>query len=458
MLVSDKVNLADKTVGILVSLDKIYDLVEGNLSTEKRKDISDIEKDFPSKPFYVKVAKAICLLEFTKKVSRSQQNIAAVLYDDIKSESISGEVEEALKALQEARYIKSTDEGFKLQSLKERDWDQERKGIDVLPGNKNKIKRTTLNEIFSDYKVQNYRYKTKTFKIGCIVDDIPLEDEGDIPIRIIAADDITEQPVRSQETRERSRNQPNDIFLLISLSEEVHTLIEDVFRSEEMINKYERSASQGKLNPDDQSSLTDEKRRKDTLVRELKSKFNQILSNGKIYFQGTEHDNSGLGKELPEILKKFLDDKILDLYQKLEMGALKLKGDEGEKLLTAVNLNGLPQVLYEGNEALNLVTKQGGKYTVNPSAEIAQEITGFIIKQHSYGEKTTGKEIEEHFRGFGYGWDRDVLKVVLAALFRAGAIEVTYQGRRFSTYTTRSPDNRSQIILHFDQHLSRRKN
>ena len=90
MLVSDKVNLADKPVGILVSLDKIYDLVEGNLSTEKRKDISDIEKDFPSKPFYVKVAKAICLLEFTKKVSRSQQNIAAVLYDDIKSESIQG--------------------------------------------------------------------------------------------------------------------------------------------------------------------------------------------------------------------------------------------------------------------------------------------------------------------------------------------------------------------------------
>ena len=157
-------------------------------------------------------------------------------------------------------------------------------------------------------------------------------------------------------------------------------------------------------------------------------------------------------------MKKFLDDKILDLYQKLEMGALKLKGDEGEKLLTAVDLNGLPQVLYEGNEALNLVTKQGGKYTVNPSAEIAQEITGFIIKQHSYGEKTTGKEIEEHFRGFGYGWDRDVLKVVLAALFRAGAIEVTYQGRRFGTYTNRSPDNRSQIILHFDQHLSRRKN
>lgn len=444
MLVSNRVNLADKQIGVMVTLDKIYDLVEGNLSTEKRKDISDIEKDFPDHPFFLKVAKAICLLEFTKKISRSPQNIAAVLYDDIQSDSILGDVEEALKALEEARYIKSTEEGYKLQSLKERDWDQERKRIDVLPGNKNKIKRSTLNEIFSDYKVQNYRYKTKTFKIGCIVDDIPIDEEGDLPIRIVVADELNEQPAKSQETREKSRNLSNDIFLLISLSEETHTLIEEVFRSDEMINKYERVASQGKLNPEDQSSLADEKRRKDSLVRELKSKFNQTLSSGKIYFQGIEHDNTGLGRELPEILKKFLDQKILDLYQKLEMGALKLKGDEAEKILTAINLNGLPQVFYEGEDALNLVTKQGDKVAVNLSAEIAQEIIGFINKQYSYGEKTTGKEIEEHFRGFGYGWDRDVLKVVLAALFRAGAIEVTYQGRRFSTYT--DPMSRQPFI------------
>ena len=39
MLVSDRVNLADKPIGVLVTLDKIYNLIEGNLSTEKRKDI-----------------------------------------------------------------------------------------------------------------------------------------------------------------------------------------------------------------------------------------------------------------------------------------------------------------------------------------------------------------------------------------------------------------------------------
>jgi hypothetical protein len=445
MLVNEKVNLANKPIGTLVTIDKIYDLVEGNLSTEKRKDIFDIEKRFDDNPYYVKVAKAICLLEFTKKVSRSAQNIAAVLYDDINAESNQLVVDEAIKALEKARYIKSTDEGYKLQSLKERDWDQERKSIDVLPGNKNKIKRIILNEIFSDYKINTYRYKTKTFKIGCIVDGIPLDDEGDIPIRIIIADDSSEQPHKSQETREKSRepSNKNDIFLLITLTDELHNLIEDVYRSEEMINKYERLASQGKLNPDDQSSLADEKRRKDSLSRELKSKLNQALTNGKIYFQGFENDNTDLGKELPDILKKFLDDKILSLYTKLEMGAMKLKGDEAEKILTAINLNGLPQIYYDGDEKLGLVTKQADKYVINISAPISQEIISYITQRYSYGEKTTGKDIEDHFKGFGYGWERDVIKVVLAALFRAGAIEVTYQGRRYTNYT--DPISRQQF-------------
>src|ERR1043166_7678257 len=46
MLVSDRTALAKQTIGKLVTLDKIYELVEGNLSTEKQKDISDVMERF----------------------------------------------------------------------------------------------------------------------------------------------------------------------------------------------------------------------------------------------------------------------------------------------------------------------------------------------------------------------------------------------------------------------------
>jgi hypothetical protein len=42
--------------------------------------------------------------------------------------------------------------------------------------------------------------------------------------------------------------------------------------------------------------------------------------------------------------------------------------------------------------------------------------------------------LEERFGGTPYGWNRDMLRLILATLFRAGEIEVTYQGNRFHNY------------------------
>ena len=45
-----------------------------------------------------------------------------------------------------------------------------------------------------------------------------------------------------------------------------------------------------------------------------------------------------------------------------------------------------------------------------------------------------GKALEKRFGGTPYGWERDMLRLILATLFRAGEIEVTHQGNLFRTY------------------------
>jgi hypothetical protein len=45
-----------------------------------------------------------------------------------------------------------------------------------------------------------------------------------------------------------------------------------------------------------------------------------------------------------------------------------------------------------------------------------------------------GKALEKRFGGTPYGWERDMLRLILATLFRAGEIEVTYQGNCFRSY------------------------
>nr|MBP7868695.1 hypothetical protein [Bacillota bacterium] len=138
-----------------------------------------------------------------------------------------------------------------------------------------------------------------------------------------------------------------------------------------------------------------------------------------------------LGRTLPEILRALLNTVVPDLYPNLGMGACALGGDEAELVLKSESLTGLPKVFYDGPGGLGLVVRDGNKVVLDTHAPIASEMLGFIESITDYGETVTGKTIEDHFSGIGYGWDRDVMKVVLAALLRAGVIGVTYQGRRF---------------------------
>ena len=47
------------------------------------------------------------------------------------------------------------------------------------------------------------------------------------------------------------------------------------------------------------------------------------------------------------------------------------------------------------------------------------------LHKDGYQEERTGKQLEKRFGGIGYGWDRDMLRLILAVLFRAGEVEGT---------------------------------
>jgi hypothetical protein len=118
------------------------------------------------------------------------------------------------------------------------------------------------------------------------------------------------------------------------------------------------------------------------------------------------------------------------------MGSRPLKGDEAEQILKAADLKALPNVFYVGDHGLGLVVKDGLKNLVNTNAAVSKEVLDYLKSEHSYGNKDSrmGKALEKRFGGTPYGWERDMLRLILATLFRAGEIEVTYQGNRFHNY------------------------
>src|SRR2546421_1420549 len=441
MLISDRTHMASRPIGTLVTLDKIFELVEGNLSSEKQKDISDIRERFKDDSadhgMATQVAKTVCLLEFVRDLPRTEANIAACLVDEVGKPAPLAAVQRALERLEAAQFVRNTEDGWKLQTAQEKNWDTERRSYSPRTRDRNDILREILQSIFSDPKLKTYRFRNlKTFRVGISVDGSPAGDEGQLLLSIVTADDDDAFPLKLAEQRNESRQEAhkNALYWVFALTTDIDVLMVNLYASRQTVTKYDQLRAQNRITNEESASLSNEKNEFIRYQGRLNEKMTHALEQGQGLFRGVSKDASSLGKALPEILKKFFDYAVPDLYPKLEMGVRNLRGNEAEEVLKAANLNALPQVFYGGEQGLNLILVEEGKPVFNTSADIAREIMDYIRHEHSYGNKVTGKSLEEHFQGIGYGWDRDMLRLVLAVLLRGGAIEVTYQGRRYRNH------------------------
>ena len=443
MLVSDRTAFAKKPVGALVTLDKVFELVEGNLSNEKRTDIYQIAERFKNDSedhgWALRVAKAICLLEFIRDLPRTEANLAAVLVDEVGKAAPVSEVQSAVKRLNTAQFIRSTEEGWKLQTAQEKNWETERRGhLEPKPRERNELSRNALEQIFDEPEFKTFRYENRSFRVGISVDGTSIGDEGTLPLTLGVAEDADDLIKRIEEIRTESqqKSHENDLYWLFCLTPEIDELVGQLHASRKMVDKYNQLSAQQKITPDEATCLQDEKNSKNGYETRLRDKLTEAMERGTGMFRGVQKDASALGKGLSEILKKLFGQVVPDLYPKLQMGSRPLKGDEAESILKAADLKALPTIFYGGDQGLGLVVKDGPKNVVNTNADVAKEVLDYLKSENSYGNKESrmGKALEKRFGGTPYGWERDMLRLILATLFRAGEIEVTYQGNRFHNY------------------------
>lgn len=437
MLASDQTALAKAPVGTLVTMDKVYDLVEGNLRTEKRSDIAKIADAYGAGGVAHRVAKTIALLEFVRRVPRTAANVAAFLVDAVGDPKPLADVEVALAELQEGQFVRESEDGWKLQTDQEKTWDSERRAYDPRPRDRNEILRAAVEDLFRRPTLQKYRMGQKIFAVAVALDGVPVGKDGQIPLHLVTADEPAALQAKADSVRDDSRSPANEhaLFWAFALTPDVDKLVAEVYASRQMVVAYDQLRAQNKISAEEAALLQSEKTNGAGLQRRLQDKLEGTLRAGHPVFRGVVYDASAFGPTLDPAIKGFFDEAVPKLYAKLEMGVRTMKGDEPEKILSAANLNGLPPVFYDGPDGLDLVVKDQGKYVMNPHAEIAQEVLRYLVRQHEYGNKVTGKHIESVFEGVGYGWDREVYYTVLASLLRAGAIEVGYQGRRFRNHS-----------------------
>jgi hypothetical protein len=134
MLMSDRTRLADQPVGALVSIDRIYELLEESIPPAKRRDIHDIWRRFDNVKQYpamaARVAKAVCLMEFARTdLPPTTKNIAALLVQRVSEAPSTPDVAVVLDLMKEAQLARETEDGWKLY-----DFDELRRASAALEG------------------------------------------------------------------------------------------------------------------------------------------------------------------------------------------------------------------------------------------------------------------------------------------------------------------------------------
>ena len=218
LVINDKVRLSDQPIGKLVTLDSVYELLSSNIATELQQQVAEIEHQVPH-PFATPVAKALVLLQFAEAVHTSEQNLAAALHPATDAGSVLPQVQEAVTKLIEARKIRRTEHGLKIQSAAERTWDEERDSRQPTPGDRHRILKEVLKQIWGSSPAQQPAYQLggwKRFVAGLRVGNETLA-EGDVPFEIRPLDPGRAPEEQIQEARSVTQQQGQESLVTWTL-------------------------------------------------------------------------------------------------------------------------------------------------------------------------------------------------------------------------------------------------
>lgn len=466
-------DLADKPLGVLVSFDQVFDAVENDLLSQEYlgasgvRSIYESDERLPGLPVEAsRVLKVLWLLQRITWVPRVPETLAKLLVRDLTTEIVPlrAQVESTLSALQEAGYVardEATGEWKFLNEL-ERTIEQAIQEM-VRPGGPKSISiaavRRTAQQLCKDEVVTRKKLANFTvmhgvskvpFSYGVHIDGEAIETAAELEVFFTSP----LAPGRKQELEEvRRQNQAGGakgktVWWIADAPEN----LEARFKRYEALVKVtgdKRFTEDG--TSDTQDALSEKRKERDelrtTLVRDLERAF----MTGTVFHGGQEFGLEGVS-DLKEPIKNALAVVIPNVYPRFAVADRSFDFAKHLKALLSPATSELHKVAPE----LNLFDTQGSLQ--RESALVAQVLEVLADLQDEDAE-TDGARVldakdDKGFKGFlraPFGWPDELVRLVLAACVRAGAVYIEQQtpAGPTSTYDYKGADDLFSKITSF---------
>jgi len=418
LLIHPDVALASAPIGSLARIDQVYDLVSGNIASEVRGKIDDIGRKV-AHPLAQAVAKTICLLQYVRSIHRTAENIAAALHPAVDADSRMPEVKAALAELERAHLVRPGDGGYRIPTPAEDDWERQRGSLSPKPGDISRIHAETVVGLWQP-QPQHSLLDVKVFKAGLVLGG-RLAVEGDLPFHLTLAEAGPELEAAVAEARGRSQIETKAVFWVAGLDEAIDRETVELFRSKEILARKERGAQ----TKDETALVAEEKLRQRRHQEELKRLIRQSLLAGTIFFRGNDRSPDEGAADVKRAAEKVLGQALPEVFDRFAEAAARVGRKDLDELMSTENLRGLTPVFTN----LALVRDQGGKPVFNVENGPLAEVMARIENRTSYGEVATGRYLTDEFAAEPFGWEFDVVRLLVISLLRAGKLEATSKGQ-----------------------------
>ena len=423
-VLKDETHLYNDELGVVVTLDMIFDEVSNDIPNTDVKSIREADPKDADTEISRRVLKSLYLLQQLSWIPNTADNIATSLQRELgPTQQLESTVEETLDALVEAGYVGRGEEGFRFLRETERELENEIKGIEVGPGDIRRSSKRFLNDILDDTSRVNY--EGQTFRLNLTVDGEEVSSKGNIDLKTYSPIYQRYEDVNPDQLKTQSFSEDGTLYWVAD-DEKQHDIY-DRLKSILQIDTVVKEKRGNELSQEEQEALGQKRDDLQRLRNEVEREFKRSFQKGKLIYHGDTEEFDATNTSLSSLVARKANNAIPKVFTDFRHGSAAVKDRHISEIFGDLQGSSNPSVFTE------LGVTQDGELIAE--ARIASEVEDEIQRREKAGEDRSGSDLIDYFAEPPYGWSREVVRLATAVLFRNGSIIPTYKERTYGTYT-----------------------
>ncbi|MFD2717086.1 BREX system P-loop protein BrxC [Hymenobacter monticola] len=434
------VAVADAPLGRLITLADFYRVLTLEIGRSLAYLTAAVDKArlvFGADSLMAEAAAAVAVLQIIEEVVPvTFVNVAALLQPDARHLRTPAEVKQALEELiahVELPFALLNDQ-VRILSEEVKELETERNKLQPLAVDRLNLEREVLKELLPDTTRRTMLGGNRAVVAGLFwypgADVLSPVAAGADPIQVVVTllDPSEYQAQVSQlALRSTAPQEHNRLYACGQLPAGWNDQVRDLYRAGEIVRLNQHSARPG----DEAQYVRSQQELTRRLLRDLGQKVRLSLESGSFIFRGSQTATRTEATTLPGALGKRLKDVTELTYEKYTLAGHPGAGETAVQFLQAKDLTTLPTQY----DPLGLADANGAVRADHPALMAVAD----YLRRHLQAD---GRTLLDHFAAPPYGWSKDAIRYLVAALLRDGRVKLHTGGQSVSGS---SPEARTAI-------------